>query len=149
MRKGPSPTPTTGRPSMPYNFVVDTYAWVEYLIGSPKGTGAKKYIEGGRAATPTIVLMELRKWFLRELEAERRTISEMNEAFDFIRASTVQIDLDEKLARVAGETDFVMKKKVRGWPLADSIVYATATTNGATVVTGDPHFKPLEHVVML
>ena len=134
---------------MPYSFVIDTFAWVEYLIGSAKGRAAKKYIEGGRAATPTIVLLELRKWFMREMEARRRTMDEMNDAFEFIRTGTVLVDLDEKLARAAGETDFAMKKKVQGWPMADSIVYATATAAGATVVTGDPHFKPLEHVISL
>lgn len=139
----------TERRSMPYSFVIDTFAWVEYLIGSPRGRNATKYIESGRAATPTIVLLELVKWFLREVEARRRTMAEMNHAFEFVRTSTLLVDLDEKLARTAGETDFVMKKKVQGWPLADSIVYATATTVGATVVTGDPHFKPLGNVTML
>ncbi|OLE75257.1 hypothetical protein AUG19_05920 [archaeon 13_1_20CM_2_54_9] len=134
---------------MSYSFVIDTFAWVEYLIGSTRGRSAKKYIESGKAGTPTIVLAELSKWFLREVEARRRTLVEMNNVFEFIRASTLSIDLDERLAKAAGETDFVMKKKIQDWPMADSIVYATAKAAGATVVTGDTHFKLLENVTLL
>ena len=142
-------TLTTERPSMSYSFVIDTFAWVEYLIGSTRGRSAKKYIESGKAGTPTIVLVELTKWFLREVEARRRTLMEMNNAFEFIRATTLSIDLDERLAKTAGETGFLMKKRIQDWPMADSIVYATAKTAGATVVTGDAHFKLLENVTML
>jgi predicted nucleic acid-binding protein len=142
-------TLTTERQSMSYSFVIDTFAWVEYLIGSTRGRSAKKYIESGKAGTPTIVLVELTKWFLREVEARRRTLMEMNNAFEFIRATTLSVDLDERLAKTAGETDFVMKKRIQDWPMADSIVYATAKTAGATVVTGDAHFKLLENVTML
>jgi predicted nucleic acid-binding protein len=134
---------------MSYSFVIDTFAWVEYLIGSTRGRSAKKYIESGKSGTPTIVLMELTKWFLREVEARRRTLIEMNNAFEFIRAITLSVDLDERLAKAAGETDFIMKKRIHDWPMADSIVYATAKTVGATVVTGDAHFKLLENVTML
>jgi predicted nucleic acid-binding protein len=59
------------------------------------------------------------------------------------------VDLDESMARKAGETDFLMKKKVHNWPVADSIVYTTATAANARVVTGDPHFRSVENVIMI
>ncbi|HZY93740.1 MAG TPA: type II toxin-antitoxin system VapC family toxin [Candidatus Bathyarchaeia archaeon] len=132
-----------------YSFVIDTYAWVQYLLGSSKGKKAREYIEGGRGATPTIVLLKLRKWYLREIEAGRQTLVKMNEAFEYVQSSTMILDIDRRLALEAGETDFVMKKKKPGWPLADSIVYAAAKVEAATVVTGDPHFDGLENVIML
>ena len=134
---------------MSYSYVIDTYAWVEYFSGSRKGRTAKEYIENGKSATPSIVVMELTKWFLKEIEAGRRRLEELNLALGFVRAASLLIDLDEALARKAGETDFLMKKKVRNWPMADSIVYTTATIAGAFVVTGDPHFKPIENSIML
>ncbi len=36
------------------SFVIDTYAWVEYLVGSKAGSKAKGYIESGKALTPSI-----------------------------------------------------------------------------------------------
>jgi len=46
---------------MPSSFVIDTYAWVEYLLGSRAGAKAKNYIEGGTGLTPSVVLAELRR----------------------------------------------------------------------------------------
>lgn len=131
------------------NFVIDTYAWIEYLIGSKAGSNAKGYIESGKALTPSIVVTELRKWFLREIEAHRRTEREMQRYFDFVDSITEIVPLDTALAVSAGETDFVMKKRIRGWPIADSIIYATAKTHAAEVVTGDPHFKGLEGTIFI
>jgi predicted nucleic acid-binding protein len=134
---------------MSYSYVVDTFAWVEYLIGSRRGGAVKEYVEGGKAATPTIAILELAKWFHREMEAGRRTIEEMNRAVEFAKTTTLIVDLDEPMARKAGETDFLMKKKIQNWPVADSIVYATATTANAKVVTGDPHFRSFENAIMI
>jgi len=131
------------------SFVIDTYAWVEYFLGSKAGAAARRYIEGGRGLTPSIVLAELRKWFLREIEAGRRTDREMQEHTAFIEEATEIVPLDANLALKAGETDFLMKKRIKGWPLADSVVYATASVRGAGVVSGDPHFKGLENVVFI
>jgi len=37
-----------------------------------------------------------------------------------------------------------MKKKVRGWGLADSTIYPTGLVKKARIVTGDEHFKNME-----
>jgi predicted nucleic acid-binding protein len=42
-----------------------------------------------------------------------------------------------------------MKKRIRGWPIADSVIYATAKPRSARVVTGDPHFEGLDGVLFL
>lgn len=127
--------------------VIDTYAWVEYLLGSRAGKVAKEYIEGTSAITPSVVLLELRKWYLKEVEAGRRSEREMQAHLAFVQSRTNVVPLDAALALKAGQTDFLMKKRLKGWPLADSIVLATASARAAKVVTGDPHFKGLEDVV--
>ncbi len=130
-------------------FVIDTYSWVEYLIGSKLGKTAKQYIEGGAALTPSIVIVELRKWYLREIEAGRRLEQEMQKHFAFMESMTRIVPLDLRLGLEAGETDFVMKKRIKNWPIADSVVYATGKTRGAQVVSGNPHFKGLEGVIFI
>jgi len=129
--------------------VIDTYAWVEYLVGSKAGAKARPYIEGGRGVTPSIVLSELRRWYLKELEADRRSQREMQMHFAYIDSITEIVSLDAALAVQAGETDFMMKKRIKDWPLADSIIYATAKSRAAKLVSGDPHFQSLEDVVFL
>ncbi|MEM0349028.1 MAG: type II toxin-antitoxin system VapC family toxin [Candidatus Caldarchaeum sp.] len=128
---------------------MDTYAWVEYLIGSEAGARTRQYIEGGNAITPSIVLTELLKWFLREIETGRRKEQEMRQVTSFIELTTEVLPLDINLATKAGEIDFLMKKRIKGWPIADSIIYATAKENAPKIVTGDPHFRGLEDVTFI
>ena len=130
-------------------YVIDTYAWVEYFLGSDMGAKAKQYIQEGRATTPSIVLTELRRWFLREIDAGRRTEREMKKCFEFIESTSRVTSLTSEIAIQAGELDFLMKKRIRGWPLADSVIYATARLTSSSVVSGDPHFEHLEDVVFL
>ena len=129
--------------------MIDTYAWVEYLLGSKTGAKARTYIEGGRGLTPSIVLSELRRWYLREIEAGRRSQREMQTHFTYIESTTEIVPLDATLALQSGETDFLMKKRIKDWPLADSIIYTTAKSRSAQLVSGDPHFETLEDVIFL
>ena len=131
------------------SYVIDTYAWVEYLLGSKVGAKAKPYIEEGHGLTPSIVLSELRRWYLQEIETGRRSQREMQTHFAYIESITDIVPLDAGLALQAGENDFLMKKRFKDWPLADSIIYSTAKTRLARLVSGDPHFESLEDVVFI
>ena len=122
---------------------------MEYLLGSKAGAKAREYLERPGAITPSIVLLELSKWYLREIAERRRTESEMQQGLSFVESSSEIVPLDAGLARRAGEIDFLMKKRIRGWPVADSVIYATARSRSARVVTGDPHFKGLDDVIFL
>jgi len=42
-----------------------------------------------------------------------------------------------------------MKKKRRGWGLADSIILCTARVVNGNVVTGDEHFRGLEETIFI
>ena len=57
--------------------------------------------------------------------------------------------MDFELAVTAGKSDLEMKKKAKGWGLADSIVLCTARSLKAKVVTGDEHFRYLEEVIFI
>jgi predicted nucleic acid-binding protein len=95
------------------------------------------------------VLVELRKWYLREIEAGRRSEREMQLHFAFVESQTEVVPLDASLAMKAGEIDFLMKKRIRNWPIADSMIYATARSRAVQVVTGDPHFRGLEEAIFI
>jgi predicted nucleic acid-binding protein len=129
--------------------VIDTYAWVEYLLGSKQGSKARTYIEGGRGLTPSIVLSELRRWYLREIEAGRKSQRDMQEHFTYVESVTEVVPLNAALALQSGETDFIMKKRIKDWPLADSVIYATAKSRAAKVVSGDPHFRSMEDAIFI
>jgi predicted nucleic acid-binding protein len=135
---------------MSYDYVIDSYAWIEYFVGSAKGKSATKYIQESDSVTPTVVIAELSRKLLREIDAGRETIEGRLARLQFVTSSTTVLDLDKELATEAGEIDVERKRKVRDWGLADSIVLAAARHSNGRVVTGDKHFRDLgDEVVFL
>ena len=123
--------------------VLDTFAWIEYFNGTSAGEKVQNFLETGLVVTPAIVVAELS-------EKHKRLNREFGPKYDFVKARTSVVPLEEELARVAGELNFERKKMVKGWGMADSIVLATARRSGSRIVTGDPHFRDLtEETIML
>ncbi len=123
--------------------VLDSFAWIEYFNGTSAGEKVQNFLETGLVVTPAIVVAELS-------EKHKRLNREFAPKYDFVKARTSIVPLEEELARVAGELNFERKKRVKGWGMADSIVLATARRSGSRIVTGDPHFKDLtEETIML
>jgi predicted nucleic acid-binding protein len=128
---------------MSYEYVVDSYAWIEYFRGSEAGKRARGFIEGGKAATATITVAELREKYTRE------GWPYFDEDLLFIMSLTAIVNLTKDIAVTAGEINAAMKAKVKGWGMADSITLATAQVAKAKVVTGDKHFKGLKQAILI
>ncbi len=134
---------------MSYKYVVDAYAWIEYFRASSAGEVARQYIESEWSATPTIVVSEISRKLLSQIDLGNETQEGRSKRLEFIRASTTIVNLDFEIAVKAGEIDLAMRKKRRGWGLADSIILCTARVTKGKVVTGDEHFKGLEETVFI
>jgi len=134
---------------MSYSYVIDAYAWIEYFRASKFGEVAKRYIESEGSATPTIVVSEISRKLLKEIELGDETQEGRLKRLEFVRATTQIVDLDFEIAAKAGEIDLEMKKKRRGWGLADSIIMCTARVAKGNVITGDEHFRGLEEAVFI
>jgi predicted nucleic acid-binding protein len=134
---------------MSCKYIIDSYAWIEYFRASQLGEIAKKYIESEDSATPTIVVSEISRKLTKEIELGNETPLGKTERLEFIRASSQIIDLDFEVATEAGRIDVDLKKKQKGWGLADSIVLCLARSKKGKVVTGDLHFKELDNVVFI
>ncbi|MCD6479905.1 PIN domain-containing protein [Candidatus Bathyarchaeota archaeon] len=127
----------------------DAYAWIKYFRVSKAGEVARRYIESGEAATPSIVVAEVGRKLLREIEAGNETPESRRRRLEFIRASTQIVDLDFKTAVEAGEIDVEMKRRRRGWSLADSITLTTAKRVDGKVVTGDERFRGMRETLFI
>ncbi len=86
---------------------------------------------------------------MREVEAGKETPEERKRHLEFIRSASQILSLDFDQAVQAGMVDVEMKKKVKGWGMADSIVLTLARSEGASVVTGDEHFRGLKEALMI
>jgi predicted nucleic acid-binding protein len=135
--------------SVSCKYIIDAYAWIEYFKASKCGDIAKKYIESENSATPTIVVSEISRKLLKEIELGNETREGRLRRLEFVRVTTRILDLDFEIAVEAGKLDVEMKKRAKGWGLADSIVLCTAEKVEGKVVTGDEHFRGLEEVIFI
>jgi predicted nucleic acid-binding protein len=117
--------------------VVDTSAWIEWLVGSALGQKlGNEFPDRQRCIVPTIVQLELSKWLTREMGEDKA---------DQVIAYTqkcVVAPLDTSIALLAAEMHREYKLAT-----ADAIVYATARQQQADLLTCDTHFKGLTGVV--
>jgi predicted nucleic acid-binding protein len=119
--------------------VVDTSAWIEWLVGSAQDTKlSMEFPDKSRCIVPTIVQLELSKWLIREVGTEQA-----DQVIAYTQKCMV-VPLDTTIALLAAELH-------RGHKLAtaDAIVYATARQQGADLLTCDMHFNGLPDAVLL
>ena len=116
--------------------LVDTSAWIEWLIASPTGKAVKSAIPTrGDWLVPTIVQLELAKWANREVGEDKA-----DQIIAFTQMCRV-VPLDTKMALAAAE--ICRRHKLA---TADAIVYATALEHGVDLLTCDAHFDGLAGV---
>jgi predicted nucleic acid-binding protein len=131
--------------------VIDTYAWIELLIGSEKGQKVKELIENAEEVyTPGTVLAETARKFLRE-GADEKTINAWLEIMTSASMIT-QIDSATALEAAKCQSELTKKAKIskQNTPsLFDAIVQATAKINQCKIVTGDEHFKNLPETIWI
>lgn len=119
--------------------LVDTSAWVEWLIASPTGKTVASAIPAREEwLVPTIVQLELAKWLTREAGEDKA-----DQVVAFTQMCQVA-PLDIKIALAAAELC-----RQRKLATADAIVYATAQEHGADLLTCDAHFEGLPGVVFV
>ena len=119
--------------------VVDTSAWIEWLIDSPCGEKIGPLLpRPDEWLVPTVVQLELSKWLLREIgeETADRVIA--------FSETCVVVPLDMRLALAAA--DVGARHKLA---MADAIIYGTAQIQGAELLTCDAHFEKLPGVRMI
>ncbi len=116
--------------------LVDTSAWIEWLIGSRTGVTVGRFIPDREAwLVPTIVQLELVGWLTREAGEDKA-----DQVIAFTQMCAVA-PLDTKIALLAAGIGIRHKLA-----MADSIIYATALEHGAEVLTCDAHFDGLPGV---
>ncbi|GLS32917.1 Predicted nucleic acid-binding protein, contains PIN domain [Mesorhizobium albiziae] len=116
--------------------LVDTSAWIEWLIASPTGQAIGPQIPAREDwLVPTIIQLELAKWLTREAGEDKA-----DQVIAFTQMCRV-VPLDTTIALLAAE--LCSKHKIA---TADAIVYATALEHQADLLTCDAHFQGLPGV---
>lgn len=116
--------------------LVDTSAWIEWLIDSPTGKKLKALLPApDKWLVPTIVQLELAKWLTREVGEDKA-----EQVIAFTQTCAIA-ELNTPIALAAAE--LCARHKLA---TADAIVYATALAHDAELLTCDKHFEGLAGV---
>ncbi len=119
--------------------LVDTSAWIEWLIASPTGEKVEAHLpESSDWLVPTMVQLELAKWLTREVGEDKA-----DQVIAFTQVCKV-VPLDSEIALSAAEAC-----REHRLATADAIILATAQAHGAPLITCDQHFNGLANVTLI
>ena len=116
--------------------LVDTCGWIEWLVdGELAERFAPHLLDVEAVVVPTAIQFELYKWVKRE----RDEVAAL-EVIGLTEQCRV-VPLDTSTALLAA--DLALEHQLS---FADALIYATAQTHEATLVTADDHFEGLAQV---
>ena len=129
---------------MSERYVVDAYAWIEYLIGSKSGEKVKAALEGNDSEifTCAVTVAEVVSKTVREG-------GDFEAAYDILLSNSQVVDVDEELSKEAGLLHSEMRRARRDFGLADAYVLAVAKRMKSKILTGDAHFEGVKGAVLL
>jgi predicted nucleic acid-binding protein len=125
-------------------YVVDAWAWVEYLVGSNFGKKLTEVLNepSSEVYTCAITLGEV----ISKVAREGRDVEA---AYTILLSNSKIININEELSKQAGLLHCEMRKNMKDFGLADAYVLATARMLKAKVLTGDAHFKSVKDAVLI
>lgn len=119
--------------------LVDTSAWIEWLVGSPIADRISEHLPGQDTwLVPSMVQLELAKWLTREVGEDKA-----DQAIAFTQVCQV-VPLDTEIALAAAEAC-----RTHRLATADAVIFATAQAHGAELLTCDAHFEGLPSVLYI
>jgi predicted nucleic acid-binding protein len=126
------------------SYVIDAYAWIEYLIGSEAGSEVNTILENesNEIYTCAVTVAEV----ISKVSREGRDVEV---AYDVLVNNSQVIDVEEELSKETGLLHSKMRKTEKDFGLADAYVLATARKLKSKVLTGDKHFSNVKEAVLL
>jgi predicted nucleic acid-binding protein len=125
-------------------YIVDAYAWIEYLAGTSSGAKVNAIVgeEDCEVYTCAVTVAEVVSKVAREgRDAET--------AHDILVRNSQVVSVDDELSKVTGLLHAEMRKTKKDFGLADAYVLATARRLGSRILTGDPHFEDVEEAILI
>jgi predicted nucleic acid-binding protein len=126
------------------SYVIDAYAWVEYLIGSKAGEKVKSVLEeeNNEIYTCAVTVAEV----ISKIAREGRNFEI---AYDILLSNSQVVNVDEEVSKDAGVLHSEMRKTKKDFGLADAYVLAVAKRTNSKILTGDFHFKGVKEAILI
>ncbi len=125
-------------------YIIDTYAWIEYFVGSKKGEILKKLFldEKNKFFIVECCLAEIKGWCLRETK-------DFDKLFKIVKANSNILTITEYNWIDAAEEKFEQRKTQKTFGLIDAMILTKQKELNCKVISGDKHFKSLNNVLFM
>ena len=124
-------------------YLIDAYAWIEYLEGSSKGQKVSEILE----AENEIFILPIT--IAEVISKVKRKEGNFELAYNVMTSKSKIIEMTPRIARNAGILHAETRKESPRFGIVDSTLIETAKIRNAKIVTGDPHFKDFKEVIIL
>ena len=124
-------------------YIIDSYAWIEYLDGSNKGDKVREVItENNEIFTVSLTVAEV-------TSRAKRKDKNVDIAYNTIIINSNIININSEMAKEAGILHAEIRKEIKDFGLADVFILLTARKLEAKIITGDPHFKNFKEAILI
>jgi len=126
------------------NYLMDSFAWIEYFIGSQKGEVVSKIVSNANNHIFTSLVT-----FAEVISITERECRDVDLVYYSLLALSKFTGLSPEFSKEVGIIHAKTKKKISNFGLADAFILAAARQLDAKIVTGDPHFKDFKNVIII
>jgi predicted nucleic acid-binding protein len=124
-------------------YVIDAYAWIEYLDGTEAGQKLNDILEKqDETYSCALTVAEV-------VSKVARKKQNVQTAYDLVLSNSQIVNVDEELSLQAGLIHCEMRKTLKDFGLADAYVLALAKQLKAKILTGDAHFKDVKEAILI
>jgi predicted nucleic acid-binding protein len=125
-------------------YILDAYAWIEYLIGSKAGEKVRAILEEETTEvyTGAVTVAEV-------VSKTAREGRDFEAAYDIVLSNSQVVNIDEEVSREAGVLHSEMRRTKKDFGLADAYVLAIARRIKSKVLTGDLHFNGVKEAILI
>ncbi|MBI2652790.1 PIN domain-containing protein [Candidatus Woesearchaeota archaeon] len=123
-------------------YLVDSWAWIEYFIGSKGGFVLKKLLDNKnhKFITMECTLTELKSYCLR-------TGNNFNQMRNVLKRNSVILPVLNRHWLDAADIRHEIRKKVKDFGLIDAILVAKQNELKCMIISGDRHFIGMKNIV--
>lgn len=124
-------------------YIIDAYAWIEYLEGSEQGEKVYKILNADNEIfTLPITISEV-------VSKVKRNNGNSSLAYDAIISNSKILQSTTVVTKEAGLLHAELRKKKSSIGIVDCLLISHARSIKARILTGDNHFKNFKEAVML
>ena len=124
-------------------FIIDSYAWIEYLEGSSEGKRVKEILNSkNEIYTLSLNIAEV-------VSKVKRAGKDENLAYKSIIFNSKILDINPKIAKEGGIIHAEIREKIKSFGLVDSFLLVFSRKLGAKIITGDRHFKGFKEAILI